>query len=71
MGGILDIRLEELQKQLDANEHRIQLSLDESAKQWLCERGYDPSYGARPLNRAIQVGTPLTRQRRESISSCG
>eukprot|EP00730_Choanoeca_flexa_P002701 TRINITY_DN11139_c0_g1_i7.p1 TRINITY_DN11139_c0_g1~~TRINITY_DN11139_c0_g1_i7.p1 ORF type:complete len:802 (+),score=179.63 TRINITY_DN11139_c0_g1_i7:70-2475(+) len=54
LSGILDIRLAELEKQLAANEHRISLSVDTSAKHWLCNKGYDPSYGARPLNRAIQ-----------------
>ena len=55
MGSILDIRMAELHAQLEANEHHIALDVDESAKQWLCEKGYNPSYGARPLNRAIQV----------------
>ncbi|RJE17057.1 hypothetical protein PHISP_08551 [Aspergillus sp. HF37] len=32
------------------------MSLDVSSevKDWLCEKGYDPRYGARPLNRLIQ-----------------
>lgn len=55
MGSILDIRMAELHAQLEGNEHHIKLDIDETAKQWLCEKGYDPSYGARPLNRAIQV----------------
>jgi ATP-dependent Clp protease ATP-binding subunit ClpB len=28
--------------------------LDEAARTWLAERGYDPVYGARPLKRVIQ-----------------
>ncbi len=31
-----------------------QLELDEKAKTFLAEKGYDPQFGARPLNRAIQ-----------------
>ena len=50
---IVDIRLDELQKRLD--ERRIMLQVDGDAKDWLGERGYDPRYGARPLNRLIQV----------------
>ena len=48
---ILDIRLKELQTRLD--DRRIKLTVDENVKEWLCERGYDPRYGARPLNRLI------------------
>jgi ATP-dependent Clp protease ATP-binding subunit ClpB len=56
---IVDIRLKELQERLD--ERRIVLQVTEEAKQWLCDRGYDPRYGARPLNRLIakQIGNGL------------
>jgi ATP-dependent Clp protease ATP-binding subunit ClpB len=30
------------------------LDLDDKAKKWLAEKGYDPVYGARPLKRVIQ-----------------
>jgi ATP-dependent Clp protease ATP-binding subunit ClpB len=50
---IVDIRLEELQKRLD--DRRIRLVVGDDAKQWLSEKGYDPRYGARPLNRLIQT----------------
>jgi len=33
---------------------RVSIDFDESAKQWLAERGYDPLYGARPLARVIE-----------------
>lgn len=49
--GIFDIRLEELQQRL--NDRRIKLDVGEAVKTWLCERGYDPRYGARPLHRLI------------------
>ncbi len=33
---------------------QITIALDEAAREWLAERGYDPMYGARPLKRVIQ-----------------
>merc|ERR1711939_1205788 len=48
---IVDIRLRELQIRLD--DRRITLSVDDSVREWLAERGYDPRFGARPLNRLI------------------
>lgn len=48
---IVDIRLKELQDKLD--DRRITLKVDDAAKDWLAERGYDLKYGARPLNRLI------------------
>ena len=52
MVHIVDIQLLGLQKMLD--DRNIKLSLDEKARQYLAEAGYDPSYGARPLKRVIQ-----------------
>lgn len=59
MGRIVEIQLKRLQKLLD--ERKITLELDESARAWLAEKGYDPIYGARPLKRVIQryVQDPL------------
>lgn len=56
---IVDIRLKELQGRLD--DRRIMLEVPEEVKAWLCEKGYDPRYGARPLNRLIskEVGNGL------------
>lgn len=56
---IVNIRLKELQARLD--DRRITLKVDEEIKDWLCEKGYDPRYGARPLNRLIskQIGNHL------------
>lgn len=48
---IVDIRLAELQKRLD--DRRITLHTPDQVKDWLAERGYDPKFGARPLNRLI------------------
>ena len=36
------------------NELGYELVLDEKAKDFIAEKGYDPQFGARPLNRAIQ-----------------
>jgi ATP-dependent Clp protease ATP-binding subunit ClpB len=49
---IVDIRVRELQGRLD--DRRIRLDVSPEVKDWLCEKGYDPRYGARPLNRLIQ-----------------
>jgi ATP-dependent Clp protease ATP-binding subunit ClpB len=32
----------------------MKLDISDEVKDWLCEKGYDPRYGARPLNRLIQ-----------------
>ncbi|KAI9779320.1 MAG: chaperone ATPase hsp78 [Geoglossum umbratile] len=48
---IVDIRLRELQGRLD--DRRIGLIVSNEVKEWLCKRGYDPRFGARPLNRLI------------------
>lgn len=53
MGGIVDIQLKRLQGLLA--DRKIIVSMDESAKKLLAERGYDPVYGARPLKRTIQT----------------
>jgi len=52
MRGIVDIQLRELNKRL--SERHIDLEIDDSFKDWLCEIGYDSTYGARPLKRALQ-----------------
>jgi ATP-dependent Clp protease ATP-binding subunit ClpB len=52
MDGIVDIQLARLKKRLTAR--KIALELDDSAKQWLADEGYDPVFGARPLKRVIQ-----------------
>ncbi|ALI55918.1 ATP-dependent chaperone ClpB [Celeribacter marinus] len=52
MGGIVDIQLGLLAKRLAKRD--ITLTLDDGAKQWLADEGYDPVFGARPLKRVIQ-----------------
>lgn len=48
---IVDIRLRELQERL--NDRRITLSVPDGVRTWLADKGYEPKYGARPLNRLI------------------
>lgn len=50
---IIDVQLERLREML--KERNIVLVLDRSARELLARVGYDPSYGARPLKRAIQT----------------
>ncbi|CAO4166707.1 ATP-dependent chaperone ClpB [Methylorubrum populi] len=59
MGAIVDIQLSRLAKLLE--DRKITLDLDEEARTWLADKGYDPAYGARPLKRVIQknVQDPL------------
>ncbi|MCF4167027.1 ATP-dependent chaperone ClpB [Zavarzinia compransoris] len=52
MTGIVEIQLGRLRKLLA--ERKIAMELDQAAKEWLGEAGYDPVYGARPLKRVIQ-----------------
>tara|TARA_B110000438_G_scaffold86556_2_gene86024 strand:+ start:33629 stop:36166 length:2538 start_codon:yes stop_codon:yes gene_type:complete len=49
---IIDISLDKLY--LKANELGYSINLSSKAKDFLIEKGYDPKYGARPLDRAIQ-----------------
>jgi ATP-dependent Clp protease ATP-binding subunit ClpB len=52
MSAIVDIQVARLQRLLD--DRKIRLVLDDSARDWLAQKGYDPAYGARPLKRVIQ-----------------
>jgi ATP-dependent Clp protease ATP-binding subunit ClpB len=52
MTGIVSIQLGYLHDLLAPRQ--IHLEIDNEAKQWLAEKGYDPAYGARPLKRVIQ-----------------
>ncbi len=50
--AIVDIQFKRLQKRL--NLQNIQVSLSDSVRNYLAEKGYDPDFGARPLKRLIQ-----------------
>lgn len=65
--GIVDIRLKELAQRLAPR--RIVLDVDQAAKDWLAEAGFDAAYGARPLARAIQRNL-LNRKLHMSLSCC-
>jgi ATP-dependent Clp protease ATP-binding subunit ClpB len=62
MGAIVDIQMGRLRKLL--TDRRISVDLDDSARQFLADKGYDPTYGARPLKRVIQkhVQDPLAER---------
>jgi ATP-dependent Clp protease ATP-binding subunit ClpC len=60
MEEIVDLQMKEVQERL--SEHNITVELTEAARTWLANEGYDPAFGARPLQRAIQkfVESPLS-----------
>jgi ATP-dependent Clp protease ATP-binding subunit ClpB len=59
--AIVPIQLKRLEALLASRD--IKISLDEGARAWVANRGYDPMYGARPLKRVIQkeLQDPLAR----------
>ncbi len=59
LGEIVELQLERLRARL--TERGIELELTDAAKEALAEAGWDPTYGARPLKRALQrlVENPL------------
>ncbi|EAR09659.1 ATP-dependent Clp protease ATP-binding subunit ClpA [Reinekea blandensis] len=50
--NVVDKFLVELQAQLD--DKRVHLEVDQAAREWLAEQGYDRNMGARPMARLIQ-----------------
>ncbi len=62
LAGITALLMERLAARLDQGAG-LTLKWDPGAVTYLSEKGYDPSYGARPLKRLIQqeVETPLSR----------
>ncbi|MBL4620430.1 MAG: ATP-dependent chaperone ClpB [Marinicaulis sp.] len=52
MDAIVDIQIARLQHLLV--DRKVTLDLDDKARVWLGDHGYDPVYGARPLKRVIQ-----------------
>lgn len=61
MDAIVPIQLRRLESLLSSRD--IKLELDNAAKEWIANKGYDPMYGARPLKRVIQkeVQDPLAK----------
>ncbi len=60
--NVVDKFLVELEHQLQ--EKKVQLLVDDSAREWLAERGYDEKMGARPMARVIQehIKKPLAEE---------
>lgn len=58
---IVELETGKVAQRLSAKD--ITLKMTPSAKQWLAQAGYDPTFGARPLKRAIQrhLETPIAR----------
>ncbi|KAF8000973.1 hypothetical protein HF325_004762 [Metschnikowia pulcherrima] len=51
---IVRIRLKEIQNRFLSNGKAVTLDVDDAALEYLCNNGYSPDLGARPLNRLIQ-----------------
>ena len=62
IGGIVKIQLERVTKRLE--DRRIAIKFDDSAVNFIAEKGYDPAFGARPIKRAVQtwVENPLSKE---------
>ncbi|MFN8472527.1 MAG: AAA family ATPase [Anaerolineae bacterium] len=65
---IARLQLERLVAEVSA-QHGVTLRYDESVVEMVCKEGYDPQYGARPLQRAIErlIGRPLARALLEGV----
>ena len=61
--SIVDLQMGELAQRLMKNT-QLGLEVDDNARAWLAERGYDPDFGARPLKRLIQreILNPLSEK---------
>ncbi|MFV0336724.1 MAG: AAA family ATPase, partial [Chthoniobacterales bacterium] len=49
---IVSLEVDKLVERIKAKD--VHLQLDESAKNFLIEKGYDPNYGARPMRRTVE-----------------
>ena len=60
MGKIVDLQMDEIQERLA--EYGLTVNLTEEARNWLANQGFDPTFGARPLKRAMQkhIESPLS-----------
>jgi len=59
---IVELQMKEISQRL--KEQGITIELTEAARGWLAEKGYDPNFGARPLQRTLQrqVESPLSKR---------
>ncbi len=62
IGHVVDKFIIELEGQLE--EKRVTIDVDEDARKWLAENGFDPKMGARPMARIIQenIKRPLAEE---------
>ena len=62
MGRIVDKFVGELEKSLAAR--KVKIILTPEAREWLAEQGYDPAFGARPLQRVLrtELEDPLAQE---------
>ncbi len=62
MHEIVSLQLKDIHERL--SDYAITVTLTKEAREWLADVGYDPSFGARPLQRALQkhVESPLSIQ---------
>ena len=60
MEHIVDLQMDKVSERLA--EHGLIVELSLAARSWLAEEGYDPAFGARPLQRALQkyIESPLS-----------
>jgi ATP-dependent Clp protease ATP-binding subunit ClpC len=60
MEQIVDLQMDKVSERLA--EHGLIVELSPAARSWLAEEGYDPAFGARPLQRALQkyIESPLS-----------
>jgi ATP-dependent Clp protease ATP-binding subunit ClpA len=59
---VVDKLIMEVEAQLEAK--GVSITLDDAARRWIAERGYDPKMGARPMARTIQehIKRPLAEE---------
>jgi ATP-dependent Clp protease ATP-binding subunit ClpC len=59
---IIDVEIKDLLKNIHDN--KLELVIEDSARHFLADKGYDPKFGARPLKRAIQnyIEDPLSEE---------
>ncbi|MEM9334208.1 MAG: ATP-dependent Clp protease ATP-binding subunit ClpA [Pseudomonadota bacterium] len=59
---VVDKLIVELEAKLDSN--GVTIELEDAARDWIAERGYDPKMGARPMSRIIQehIKRPLAEE---------
>jgi ATP-dependent Clp protease ATP-binding subunit ClpC len=60
MAQIVDLQMKEVKERL--SEHSLSVEVTQDGRKWLAKIGYDPDFGARPLQRALQkhLESPLS-----------